>query len=455
MKEDNISNELKIYELSLIWKEAEYNFAFWEWLSSSLDWDKAYKEALSAVLKTNNIYEYYMELKKFVSLLRDGHTSVWFPKIINDSPEYTSKLPIMTQLIGGKRVITNVKRIVSDKVKRWSVINKINGIDIEEYVTKHIYPYIWHEKKDSADFLINQYLRNGPVGSNVELELENEGLTNSVILTRTKGDGDWFYEYPILKVDEDINQVYKSDSLQIAMTDDDIAIITINTMMNDNLPKDFYANFSLLKKARGYIIDIRNNGGGNSTNSDAVASAFIGGKFINQRALHPIHIGAYKAWGFNMQFEKKTYEQVIANHGKSDFVEKTYKITHKKYYEDSSSTDNQHNYPEVLTAPLVILTSPNTASAAEDFLIELDYNKRATIVGSASYGSTGNPLKIDLESGGGFQICTRHNLYPDGREFINIGVKPHIHFKLTLDDYKNGIDAVMNKGLGVVKKMIK
>ena len=185
-------DELKIYELSLIWREAEYNFAFWERLAGSLDWDKAYREALPAVLKTKNTYEYYMELKKFVSLLRDGHTGVWFPKEIDNSPEYTSKLPIRTQLIGGERVITK---------------------------------------------------------------------------------------------------------------------------SNNNLPNEFYANFPLLEKARGCIIDVRNNGGG-------------------------------------------------------------------------------------------------------------------------------------------FQICTRLCTYPDGREFINIGVKPHIPCEMTLDDYKNGVDSVMNKGLEELRKQI-
>ena len=239
------------------------------------------------------------------------------------------------------------------------------------------------------------------------------------------------------------------------MTDDGIAVITIDTMMNNNLPDEFYSNFPLLEKAKGYIIDIRNNGGGNSTNSDAVAAAFIEGEFTNQRALHPIHIGAYKAWGRGMQFGDKTYEQVTAERGSSDWMEKTYKITHRQYYEDSTSTSNRYNCPGVLTAPLVVLTSPNTASAAEDFLIELDFNKRAVIVGSASFGSTGNPLTTELESVGGFQICTRHNIYPDGREFINVGVKPHILFEMALDDYKNGIDSVMNKGLEEVRNLIK
>jgi len=450
----NIPDEQKIYELSLIWKEAEYNFAFWEWHVKSLDWDNAYKEALPTILQTKSLHEYYRELMKFVALLRDGHTRVWLPKELDESPQYTSKLPIITQLIKGQRVITNVNRTVADKVKQWSVIKKVDGLIMEDYAKKFIYPYIWHEKKDSADFWIDPFLRNGAEGSEVTLELEHEGITETVTLTRTKDDNDWFYNNTVSKSSENFNQTYQSDSHKIAMTDDNIAIITIDSMMNDNLPSEFYANFHILEKAKGYVIDVRNNGGGSSNNSDAVAAAFIEGDFVNQRSLHPIHIGAYKAWGRSMGFHNKTYEQVVAERGSSEWMEKTYKITNRQYYENTTSTSNDYNCPGVLTAPLVLLSSCNTASAAEDFLVELDCSNRATIVGSASFGSTGNPLTFNLESGGGFAICTRHNLYPDGREFINVGVKPHIPIEMTLDEYKNGVDSVMNKGLEVVRGLI-
>ena len=39
-----LSLEERVYGLSLIWKEAEYNFPFWKRLKG-LDWDKAYREA--------------------------------------------------------------------------------------------------------------------------------------------------------------------------------------------------------------------------------------------------------------------------------------------------------------------------------------------------------------------------------------------------------------------------
>lgn len=457
MTNDNISDELKIYELSLIWKEAEYNFAFWERLADSLEWDKAYKTALSAVLKTKNLHEYYLELMKFLALLRDGHTGVWFPKSIEDSAEYTAKLPIRTQLIGGERVIVDVKRCVADKVKQWSVIKRVNGVEMEKYADKNIYPYVWHEKKDSIDYGINNFLSCGAAGSIVDFELEYDGKIETVSLTRTKGDVDWVYGNTIIKSGEKLRQEYTSDSHRIVFTDDNIAIVTIDTMMNGNLPKEFSANFSLLEKARGYIIDIRNNGGGNSGYADPVAAVFIGGEFVNQRALHPIHIGVYKAYVQNAQIKDKTYEQLAEQYGDSEDLKKLYKFLKHAYYEEDISKVNSNELPGipgVLTAPLVVLTSAYTASAAEDFLIELDHAKRITIVGSASCGSTGQPIRYDLESGGGFRICTRHNTYPDGREFINIGVKPHIPFEMTIQDYKNGIDSVMNKGLEIVRKLI-
>ena len=73
--ENNLTLEEKIYGLSLLWKEAEYVFAFWDNLKE-LDWNKAYAETLHNVIKTNDTREYYLELMKFISLLRDGHTRI-------------------------------------------------------------------------------------------------------------------------------------------------------------------------------------------------------------------------------------------------------------------------------------------------------------------------------------------------------------------------------------------
>lgn len=248
--------------------------------------------------------------------------------------------------------------------------------------------------------------------------------------------------------------MYKSDTHTIKKTKDDIAIINIPTMGNDKLPEEFYNNLPLLEKMRGFIIDIRNNGGGNSNNSDGVAKAFINGEFQSSRDLKPIYIGTYKAWGKWQNFGDKSYEEIATERGHSEWLEKCYKIPKHIYYEEKFSTVNHNGCPLLLTQPLVILSSCRTASAAEDFLIEMDQAKRATIVGTASYGSTGQPLSINLESGGIIRICTRNCTYPDGRTFINTGVIPHVYCDMTIDDYKNGIDTVMDRGLVEVRKML-
>lgn len=132
METSIISDELKIYELSLIWKEAEYNFAFWERLNGTLDWDKAYREALPAVLKTTTLYDYYMELSKFVALLRDGHTGVSLPQALDNKE--TACLPFCIDYIQGEHVIPNMDKSVKNDIPRYSILKKINGIDINSYI---------------------------------------------------------------------------------------------------------------------------------------------------------------------------------------------------------------------------------------------------------------------------------------------------------------------------------
>ncbi|MCL2065032.1 MAG: S41 family peptidase [Candidatus Cloacimonetes bacterium] len=492
----NPPDELKIYELSRIWKEAEYNFAFWEKLEGTLDWNQAYKEALPRVLATNSLFEYYLELMRFVALLRDGHTYVQFPPSIWEDENVNTGLPVMFNFFNGRYIINRVDESVINIVKPGSIVHKINGIDIEEFVETNIYPFIWHEKKDNAIGNMQVFLRGWSIGDKVEIEIEYEGKIETITLFKTTylvrlGD-EFKFDLEIdgkvetavihetfspsnfiglnqnLSSSDKLTIIYESDSHKISFTEDNIAVITITTFGNNDLPSDFYANYSLLENAAGYIIDVRDNGGGNSENGDTVSAVFIGKDFTNQRALHRMHMGVFKAWGSFQNYGDASYEQILerlveeygedilADSEEMMYYERIYKIPRRKYFEESIGTVNisDLNIPGILNAPLVVLSSRWTVSAAEDFLINFDTANRATIVGTASYGSTGQPLMFPLKSGGTVRICTRWNTYPDGREFINIGVQPHIPIENTLEDLKNGVDAVMNKGLEEVRRQI-
>lgn len=71
------------------------------------------------------------------------------------------------------------------------------------------------------------------------------------------------------------------------------------------------------------------------------------------------------------------------------------------------------------------MTGAGTFSAAEDFLVPLKAMKRATLIGSATAGSTGQPLSVALY-GTNARICTKWDRDPvldRAVEFLTAGAK--------------------------------
>jgi len=398
--------------LSLIWKEAQNNFPFWINLKD-LDWDAAYYETLTNILEMNDTRKYYLELSKFITLLRDGHTGIIsFPEIIMKN---AGKFPVWFEYINGKHYIADYD--VNMDIDLYSEVIKINKIDVNDYLSENLYPYFWHEKLDSSYWQVNWFLPLVEYGKQLEITTEKRIIK----VKATTGKINWKGTAPMLR-DEQLTGLFESKGLKVELTNDNIAVITIPTFSYSGLQYEFYGVLPKIENCNGFIIDVRNNGGGNSGYADSVAQAFIKDKkFANSRE------------------RIKVYDI----------------ITNNQYYEDIISYALTYNCPVYLDQPLVVLVNQGTASAAEDFLVVLDNIKRATIVGTASYGSTGQPVVYDLPGGGEFRICTRWCLYPNGKEFINIGVEPDIYAAFSIDDLKNRHDSVFTKGINVLREKIK
>ncbi|MDN3584133.1 S41 family peptidase [Mucilaginibacter flavus] len=102
--------------------------------------------------------------------------------------------------------------------------------------------------------------------------------------------------------------------------------------------------------------------------------------------------------------------------------------------------------------PVVVLIGPRTFSAAEDFTVAFDYMKRGKLIGLPTGGSTGQPVPFNLPGGGAARVCGKRDTYPDGKEFVGVGIMPDITVKRTIKDLQNGIDATKNKALEVLNK---
>ncbi|WP_456427486.1 S41 family peptidase [Rhodocaloribacter sp.] len=104
-----------------------------------------------------------------------------------------------------------------------------------------------------------------------------------------------------------------------------------------------------------------------------------------------------------------------------------------------------------MIVPTVVLTSWMTASAAEDFLIYLDGASHITLMGEPTFGSTGQPLFLDLPGGGSARIVTKRDTYPDGRDFVGYGIRPDIPVAPSVEDIRTGRDAVLERALAFLR----
>jgi len=97
--------------------------------------------------------------------------------------------------------------------------------------------------------------------------------------------------------------------------------------------------------------------------------------------------------------------------------------------------------------PIAIIVDGSVGSAAEDFVAPFKDNKRATIVGDTTYGSTGEAHYLYLGMGFGAKIGARRESFPDGSQFEGIGITPDIVVETTPEHIAARADYVMKAAL--------
>ena len=81
-----------------------------------------------------------------------------------------------------------------------------------------------------------------------------------------------------------------------------------------------------------------------------------------------------------------------------------------------------------------------------------DVSKRGIKIGQTTGGSTGQPLFFDLTKNGFARICTKKDVYPDGKEFIGVGIKPDIEVRETVLSIQEHKDIVLEKAIEQLTK---
>ena len=446
-----ITDAQKIYELPEIWKEAAYNFAFWD--KADIDWDEEYKNALVRVLETKDLYDYYRELKRFVALLGDGHTDVSFPKEISQDAEYFSMIPVYFAKPGDEIIVAAVSEDVKDDIPLFSTLVRIDGTDIHDYIKEYCYPYIWHANEDACGIFVLNSLVFGRCGSGAVFTFAKDGREYEVRLDRV--DPSKIVWRKTDRTPQGIPSrrlISSSDAHSVQITDDGIAIIRMTSFEDDSMPEKVYSCFDELKKAKGYILDVRGNSGGNSGNADAIAAMFISGEFHSCYAETQIYEPTYKAWSmFRDDFKGLSPDEALLKYADDKHSLKAYQMRKNICYVRDEGNAVVNNAPGKLNGPIVVLMNQSTFSAAEDFVDVMKMYTNAVFVGNNTGGTSGQPLCEALESGGFFRICTRRCIAQNGEDIYNKGFAPDFRIILSDADLAAGRDIVLEKGIEIIK----
>jgi len=211
----------------------------------------------------------------------------------------------------------------------------------------------------------------GPKGSEVSLSILRKATTQTIRIKRE--------DIRIPSVEEEMKNTPGGP----------IAYVAVN-QFGDSTVKEVTAAIGAAKKAgvRGLILDVRHNGGGYLDGAVALTSLFL------------------------------QQGKVVSVKGRGDALSNHYVTGH----------------PALPDLPMVILVNQGSASAAEILAGALQDHKRATVIGTKSFGKGTVQEVIDLPEGSGLRLTTAHWLLPSGRNLAHEGITPDIVIDRTPED---------------------
>jgi len=439
---NKISPEDKVYGLSRLWQEVNYNFVYYDKINKN-SWDSAYKSLIGVVEKTTNDYEYYHVLKGFYGMLKDGHTDINFPQFINGALYNTmfGKYKLFVTNIENKAIITQTNASIKDEVPYGSEIIEVNGMPTKEYLRKFIAPYMSTSTEYILQDWATRWMFRGVKGDKYDITV----VTPNGVKKQLSLEHDKTAEKEVYPATESSNGLF-----EFKWYPDDIAYIALNSFSDKKIDSLFIQKLPEIYKARAIIIDLRNNGGGSTEIGTAILEYITADKYLyGAKTVTREHLPYYMAMG---SYYSKNKDEMKEEPDAADMV----KCYNGSLYHDLGSNIDTVRLTERRTVvPTAVLIGHNTASAAEDFLIFADNQKHIIKIGQNTCGSTGQPYSFPLPGGGSARVCTKKDTYYDGREFVGIGVKPDIEVTPTVSDLLQKKDGTLDKALGVLKFKLK
>lgn len=422
--ERTLSQEQKIVILARLWQEVNYNFVHFNKVPE-VNWDREFETSIPRVLAARTEIEFVRELQRFMAVLNEGHTVAVPARRLREIYGGTPALEL--DVIEDRPVVVNAGAAIAGTIPIGSVILSVDGIPADVYLKERVFPYVSASTKHSLRYkaingrgepAIGLLIRK--VGTKINVSFETpDRKTKAAILECLPQNAavNW------LKTPETEQEIFRMRWL-----DGGIALIELNGFHKKEVLDSFRENLDQLSKARAIIFDIRKNKGGNSGYGNAIGSHFIQKDLVVGLSRARENISTYRALGrYQSHPQYKSYFK-----GRSFTAKRKRTIEPKKPYFD---------------VPVIVLTGSKTYSAGDDFAALMSLIPGVKLVGTTTAGSTGQPLILTLGDVAFAGITAKHDLLPDGTEFIGRGIVPDIEVEETISAFRQRRDLVIERAL--------
>lgn len=231
----------------------------------------------------------------------------------------------------------------------------------------------------------------------------------------------WWQDYPT-NFDSNIQRNYLGNDYRIAggmkytiLQPDSIGYIYYGSFANGVGESNLDYIIAHLYKCKGIIIDIRNNGGGNLTMVNTIASRF-------------------------------THERLLSGY-----------IRHKtgKGHDDLSDY-----YPTYLDpsprlhydGPIALLTNRSVFSAANNFVSVMNLLPQVVTIGDRTGGGSGMPFSSELPNGWSIRFSASP-IYDAKKQDTEFGIDPDIFMDMEFDDMIKGVDTIIETAITLLSKI--
>lgn len=426
----------RIYNLSAVWRGASEVFPHFDRLTFS--WDKAYRRYLDRILAASDDREVWLLLVEFCNLLGDGHTNVNFPKSLLDQNGY---LPFRLRYLDGGYYLTSVETEYQHLIM--AQVQNINSVDFG-ILLERIFQYTYHVDSYIPNWSLEKLLPFFLNKTNNEMVTSKGTLRFN--LSKEQPEQAWL-PAPLPRA---VAQTVSTTQFPIRKYGN-ILYVRLNNFLDSGAANEIRCVLEGTKRLQGVILDLRENIGGMTEYASRVARLFIPGRF------HGCQKWTRECQGVDFasasQFARKSQDRmerdISAGLYTREEAEQSMSIWNRCGFREYQDNFGEAGSTALTDKPVILLTSRNTASAAEDFVAVFRSNHRATILGEPTFGSTGTPLLMNLAGGGSFRICSVGYRLLDGTEFIGTGIQPDIRMPATAADWETGVDAVLEKALSL------